>query len=63
MLLKKKLSLSRLIGNYLNSLTSDKPTNDLQISPFVKSISSGIKIPADYDYKKDRADYLEQKYK
>jgi len=60
---EKKLSLSRLIENYLNSLTSDKPNNDLQISPFVKSLSSGIKIPADYDYKKDRADYLEQKHK
>jgi len=60
---EKKLSLSRLIENYLNSLTSDKTNNDLQISPFVKSISSGIRIPADYDYKKERADYLEQKYK
>jgi hypothetical protein len=60
---KKKISLSRLIENYLNSLTSDKINNDLQISPFVKSLSSGISIPADYDYKKERADYLEQKYK
>lgn len=60
---EKKLSLSRLIENYLNSLTSDKSNDDLQISPFVKSLSSGIKIPADYDYKKDRADYLEQKHK
>ena len=60
---EKKLSLSRLIENYLNSLTSDKSNDDLQISPFVKSLSSGIAIPADYDYKKDRADYLEQKYK
>ncbi|GEP52779.1 hypothetical protein FNO01nite_34510 [Flavobacterium noncentrifugens] len=60
---EKKLSLSRLIENYLNSLTSDKPKNELQISPFVKSLSSGITIPANYDYKKDRVDYLEQKYK
>ena len=60
---EKKISLSRIIENYLNSLTSDKTNNDLQISPFVKSLSSGISIPADYDYKKDRADYLEQKYK
>jgi hypothetical protein len=60
---EKKVSLSRIIENYLNSLTSDKTNNDIQISPFVKSLSSGIKIPADYDYKKDRADYLEQKYK
>jgi hypothetical protein len=60
---EKKLSLSRLIENYLNSLTSYKSNDDLQISPFVKSISSGISIPADYDYKKDRADYLDQKHK
>jgi hypothetical protein len=60
---EKKISLSRIIENYLNSLTSDKTNNDIQISPFVKSLSSGIKIPADYDYKKDRAAYLEEKYK
>jgi len=60
---EKKLSLSRLIENYLNSLTSDKMDNEMQISPFVKSLSSGIKLPADYDYKKDRADYLQNKYK
>ncbi|WP_269227307.1 DUF6364 family protein [Flavobacterium eburneipallidum] len=60
---EKKISLSRLIENYFNSLTTDQSNNDLQISPFVKSLSSGVKIPADYDYKKDRADYLEQKHK
>lgn len=60
---EKKLSLSRLIENYLSSVTSDKLDSDLQISPFVKSLSSGLSIPADYDYKKDRADYLDQKYK
>ena len=60
---EKKLSLSRLIENYLNTLTSDKIKNDIQISPFVKSLSSGVRIPADYDYKKERADHLEQKYK
>jgi hypothetical protein len=59
----KKLSLSRLIENYLNSLTSNKMDNEIQISPFVKSLSSGISLPADYDYKKDRADYLQNKYK
>ncbi|WP_057939227.1 DUF6364 family protein [Algoriphagus resistens] len=59
----KKMSLSRLIENYLNSLTSTQPAEELEISPFVKSLSSGVKIPADYDYKKDRADYLDQKYR
>ncbi len=60
---ERKLSLSRIIENYLNSLTSDQTNNDLEISPFIKSLSSGINIPADYDYKKERADYLDQKYK
>jgi hypothetical protein len=60
---EKKLSLSRIIENYLNSLTSEKKNNDIQISPFVKSLSTGISIPADYDYKKDRATYLDKKYK
>lgn len=60
---ERKLSLSRIIENYLNSLTSDQTNNDIEISPFVKSLSSGISIPADYDYKKERADYLDQKYK
>ena len=60
---EKKLSLSRIVENYLNSLTSDKTNNDIQISPFIKSLSSGISIPADYDYKKERAEYLEQKHK
>ena len=60
---EKKISLSRIVENYLNSLTSDKTKNDIRISPFVESLSSGIEIPADYDYKKDRTEYLEQKHK
>ena len=59
----KKLSLSRLIENYLNSLTSGKPEgNDFKISPFVKSLSSDIGLPSDFDYKKEHGDYLDQKY-
>ena len=60
---EKKLSLSRLIENYLNSLTSEKTNDEIQISDFVKSMSSEIKLPADFDYKKERTNYLEQKYK
>jgi hypothetical protein len=60
---EKKLSLSRLIENYLNSLTAEQNNDELHISPFVKSLTSGIKIPADYDYKTDRANYLDEKHK
>lgn len=47
----KKLSLSRLIENYLNSLTSENDENEIQISSFVKSLSTDSKIPDDYNYK------------
>lgn len=60
----KNTSLSRLIENYLDSLTNDNK-EDFEISPFVKSISNGIKVPSDFDEKKwreDRIDYLDKKH-
>jgi hypothetical protein len=61
-----KRSLSRMIESYLKSLI-DKESPDLkdeiEISPFVKSMASGIKIPVDFDYKKEYGDYLSEKYK
>ncbi|SCZ00089.1 DUF6364 family protein [Flavobacterium caeni] len=61
----KKLSLSRLIESYLSSLTSDKKNDDdsFEISPFIKSMQTGVKIPADLDYKKEYGNYLAEKYK
>lgn len=61
----KKLSLSRLVENYLSSLTSDKnyEDNGSDISPFVKSLQTGVKIPADLDYKNEYGNYLAEKYK
>ena len=54
----KKMSLSRIVEAYLQSLTSNDDTAEFEISPFVKSISTGIEIPANLDYKKERTDYL-----
>lgn len=60
----QKVSLSNLVENYLNSLTSDQPSQkEITISPFVKSLTNGPTVPADYDYKKDYQDYLEEKYR
>ncbi|MBB4120070.1 hypothetical protein GGR32_002382 [Mesonia hippocampi] len=59
----RKMSLSRIVEVYLQSLTSEKETAEFEISPFVKSISTGIEIPTDLDYKKEYADYLMEKYK
>ncbi|HYK77225.1 MAG TPA: DUF6364 family protein [Daejeonella sp.] len=54
----KKISLSRLIENYLDSLTREQ-NDEFEISPFVKSISSGKRIPADVDDRKAREEYLD----
>jgi len=54
----KKLSLSRLIENYLDSLTREQK-DDLEISPFVKSIASGKSIHADIEYKKLKEEYID----
>lgn len=54
----KKISLSRLIENYLDSITREQ-NDDFEISPFVKSISSGKRVPADLDWKALRDDYVD----
>lgn len=59
----RKLSLSRIIESYLQSLTSEKSEDHFQISPFVKSIATGKSIPADLDYKREYSDHLLEKYK
>lgn len=58
-----KVSLSRIVESYLQSLTSEKNTVEFEISPFIRSISTGTKIPVDLDYKKEYSDYIMQKYK
>jgi len=62
----QKRSLSRIIESYLRSLVSKKDpkdSDDIEISPFVKSMATGVNIPADFDYKKEYGDYLIHKYK
>ncbi|MCZ2393068.1 MAG: DUF6364 family protein [Chitinophagales bacterium] len=60
----KKISLSRLIENYLDSLTREQ-NEEFKISPFVKSIATGNSIPIDIDDKalqEDYIDHLDKKY-
>ncbi|MBU2553873.1 MAG: hypothetical protein KKF98_05385 [Bacteroidetes bacterium] len=59
-------SLSRMIESYLKSLIEkefSKVENDIEISPFVKSMQTGVKFPTDIDYKQEYGDYLAEKYK
>lgn len=58
-----KKSLSRMIEAYLKSLMNADSDSDIEISPFVKSLSTGVKLPVDLDYKKVYGDHLVEKYK
>lgn len=61
-----KRSLSRIIEAYLKSLISqNKKDNedDIEISPFVKSMSTGVKIPADMDYKAEFLNHMNEKHR
>jgi len=59
----KKVSLSRLIESYLDHLTRDD-NEEFEISPFVRSISTGKSISTDdKQAKEDYIDFLDQKYR
>lgn len=62
---KQKVSVSSIVENYFRAITSTEKNDfdEIKISDFVKSISVGkSNIPADFDYKKERQDYLIEKY-
>ena len=57
-----KISLSKLVESYLDSITKVREKK-IEITPLVESLSGVIDLPEDYDYKKDYANYLMEKYK
>jgi hypothetical protein len=56
------ISLSKMVESYLDSVTK-KETGEIEITPFVESLSGVVKLPKDFDYKKEYSDYLSEKYK
>jgi hypothetical protein len=58
----KGRSLSDLVEDYLRFLTSQVETDQLKISPRVKSLLGSIKVPEGFDYKKELSDQLNEKY-
>lgn len=62
----QKRSLSGIIEAYLKVLTEKdniQPRNDIEISPFVKSLRTGVKIPSNIDIKDEYRNYLAEKHK
>jgi len=59
-----RISLSKMIEAYLDSLTGEIDNKKkIAITPLVESLSGVINLPSDFDYKKEYADYLTEKYK
>lgn len=59
-----KISLSKMIESYLDSITKQKETEEKpSITPLVESLSGVIDLPAEFDYKEAYRDFLEEKYK
>jgi hypothetical protein len=62
----QKRSLSGMIESYLKSLINKDKVDigdEIEISPFVKSMQTGVKIPHNFDYKEEYGQYLADKYK
>ncbi len=58
---KRQTSLSKMIENYLD-VVSKPDSEESEITPLVKSLSGVLNLPENYDYKKDYAEFLTQKY-
>ncbi len=59
------ISLSKMLENYLNMITSKEKSKieDIEISPFVKSLSvKGLKPRTDKEVKEEYYEYLRKKY-
>lgn len=55
----QKLSLSKMIENYLAAVISKNQPKEFKISPLVKSLTGVIQL----DEKKKYSDFLSEKYK
>lgn len=58
---KHKISLSRMVETYLDSITRDSQEFD-KPTPLVKSLSGVITLPDNYDDKGEYHSYLDKKY-
>jgi hypothetical protein len=58
----KERSLSSLIENYLKVLTKDDNSNEIELTPIVKSLKGSFTAPKDFDYKKELTSRLSRKY-
>jgi hypothetical protein len=61
---KQGNSLSRIVQNYLESITDKKEkVNAIEITPFVKNLMKGTRTSDNLDERKVYREYVTEKYK
>lgn len=61
---KKNVSLSKLVENYLRSISTDETSdNDFKVSDWVKKMVVVDNPTPDFDHKKEYQNHLEEKYR
>ena len=55
-------SLSEIVEVYLESITSENPGENEDISPKLRKLIGSIKLPRNFNEEKIRREYLEKKY-
>ena len=58
----KERSLSNLIENYLKAITTENNTDEIELTPIVKSLKGAFNAPKNFDYKKELTNRLSEKY-
>jgi Family of unknown function (DUF6364) len=56
-------SLSKLIENYLDSVTRNQDIKKQKFSPRIKRLMGSVKLPKDFNYKKAVEEAVKEKFK
>ena len=59
---EKGRSLSDIVENYLKAITKNDNTENIDLTPIVKSLKGTFKAPGEIDYKKELSKRLTEKY-
>lgn len=60
---RKGKSLSNIVENYLKSVSGEENQTQTILSPKVRKLMGSVKLPEDFDYKKELGNALSKKHK
>ncbi|MCK5251025.1 MAG: hypothetical protein KAJ98_13730 [Spirochaetaceae bacterium] len=57
-----KESLSEIVENYFRIVTSDYKVENDEMAPLINELLGSVRVPDDFNFKKEKLEYLENKY-